>query len=179
MCRVESALMGIEAIVGDLRFQGSPPSPSTPSEWISWLIQILREVSDELKASESASEVLSLEVGEAKNNYSSLYEELLNQKNENENLQSKQRAVHEMFDAERDSLTAEIQALKDSSMETSRREFEFSEALKAVSKLQETITFKDGELSQLHAEIDDLSLKSAQQDSNIQVNHTKGFRAVP
>lgn len=175
---VENALMEIEEIVGDFRLQGRPSSTSSPTEWISWLIQVFREVSQELKTSRSAADVLALQAEEAKNNYSSLFEELLSQKDDNENLQNKLREVYETFNVERDSLKAEIQVHKDSSMEISSREFEFSEASRAVANLQETLAFKDKELSELHDEMEELSLRYAQEDSKLQVNYKEGCLAV-
>jgi len=178
MGHVENALMGIEESVEGFRVQGRPSSTSPPTEWISWLIQIIREVSQESKTFKSAVDVASLQAEEAKNNYSSLSEELLIQKDDNENLQKKLREVHEMFNVERESLKAEIQVLKDSSMKISSREFEVSEAHRAVTNLQETLTFKDRELSELHDELEELSLRYAQQDSKLQVNFKIGCFAI-
>lgn len=131
-----------------------------------------------MKTSRSAADVLALQAEEAKNNYSSLFEELLSQKDDNENLQNKLREVYETFNVERDSLKAEIQVHKDSSMEISSREFEFSEASRAVANLQETLAFKDKELSELHDEMEELSLRYAQEDSKLQVNYKEGCLAV-
>ena len=176
MGHIESALMGIEEIVEDIGLQGRPSSSASPTEWISWLILALKEEQkkvsqavQEFETFKSTANALTLQVEEAKNKYSSLCEEHLVQKDENENLQNKLREVLETFNVERDSLKSEIQMLNDSHMEVTSREFEFSEA-------QEKLALKDKELSELRNEIEDLSLRYTQQDLKLQVNCTEGFR---
>ncbi|KAG0621008.1 hypothetical protein M758_4G261600 [Ceratodon purpureus] len=172
---VESALMGIENIVENTRLQGRPSSTSSPTEWISWLILAFQE--EQEKVSQAAQEAetfkrtadaLTLQVEEANDKYSSLSEEHLIQKDENGNLQNKLRELYDTFNVERDSLKSEIQALRNSSLEITSREFEFAEAHRTVTNLQEALAFKDEELSELRNEIEDLSLRYTQQDLKLQ-----------
>lgn len=175
MLQVQNALMGFEDVVEHVRLQGGPSSIASPTEWISWLIQafrdnqnVLTEAQQQLETLKSTSTMISLQVEEVNAKYSSACEELSDEKNKNEILQFKLRELHETFAVERDSLKAENQVLKDSCVKVSSRDFEFSEAQRTATNLQETLISKEKQFSELHNEIEDLLSRYVEQELKLQ-----------